>query len=83
MPLGDEMEQCFASEAVRRPVEELQADDLAKLTTRRRGKRLVLGVGARTWPSSRGSKAAAPHLGPTVISLSGLFLSFPVPLGTT
>ncbi len=32
---------------MRQQVEELQADDLAKLTTRRKGKLLVLGVGAR------------------------------------
>ena len=32
---------------MRREVEELQADDLAKLTDRRKGKLLVLDVGAR------------------------------------
>ena len=36
-----------ASDAVRRQVEKLQAGDLAKLSTRRRGKLLVLEVGAR------------------------------------
>ena len=41
------LERKFASEVVRRQVEELQADDLAKLTTRRKGKLLVLDVGAR------------------------------------
>jgi TPP-dependent trihydroxycyclohexane-1,2-dione (THcHDO) dehydratase len=35
------------SDAVRRQVEEFQAADLAKLSTRRRGKLLVLDVGAR------------------------------------
>ncbi|HKP03422.1 MAG TPA: TIR domain-containing protein [Chthoniobacterales bacterium] len=46
-PLWDALERKFASEAVREQVEELQADDLAKLTTRRKGKLLVLDVGAR------------------------------------
>jgi len=46
-PLWDALERKFASEAVRKQVEELQADDLAKLTTRRKGKLLVLDVGAR------------------------------------
>ncbi len=46
-PLWDALEKKFASEAVRRQVEELQADDVAKLTTRRKGKLLVLDVGAR------------------------------------
>ena len=35
------------SDAVRRQVEEFQAADLAKLSTRRKGKLLVLDVGAR------------------------------------
>ena len=47
LPLWDALERKFASEAVRRQVEELQADDLAKLTTRRKGKLPVLDVGAR------------------------------------
>ena len=46
-PLWDALEKKFASDAVRRQVEELQADDLAKLTDRRKGKLLVLDVGAR------------------------------------
>ena len=46
-PLWDALEKKFASDAVRRQVEELQADDLAKLRTRRKGKLLVLDVGAR------------------------------------
>src|SRR5882757_2314619 len=46
-PLWDALEQRFASEAVRAQVEQLQADDLAKLDTRRRGKLLALEVGAR------------------------------------
>lgn len=46
-PLWDALEKKFASEAVRRQVEELQADDLAKLNSRRKGKLLVLDVGAR------------------------------------
>lgn len=46
-PLWDALEKMFASEAVRTQVEELQADDLANLTTRRKGKLLVLDVGAR------------------------------------
>jgi hypothetical protein len=45
--LWDALEKKFASDDVRRQVEELQADDLAKLTTRRKGKLLVLDVGAR------------------------------------
>lgn len=46
-PLWDSLEKKFASEAVRAQVEQLQADDLAKLDTRRRGKLLALEVGAR------------------------------------
>jgi small GTP-binding protein len=46
-PLWDALEKKFASEAVRRQVEEFLADDLAKLSTRRKGKLLVLDVGAR------------------------------------
>ena len=46
-PLWDALEKEFARDAVRRQVEELQADDLAKLSTSRRGKLLVLDVGAR------------------------------------
>ena len=46
-PLWDALERKFASETVRRQVEELQADDLAKLSARRKGKLLVLDVGAR------------------------------------
>ncbi len=37
----------FASDAVRRQVEEFQAGDFAKLSTRKRGKLVVLDVGAR------------------------------------
>ena len=46
LPVWDALERKFASDAVRSQVEELQADDLAKLTTRRKGKLLVLDVGA-------------------------------------
>ncbi len=46
-PLWDALEKKFASEAVRAQVEQLQAGDLAKLDTRRRGKLLALEVGAR------------------------------------
>ncbi|MEO5916694.1 MAG: TIR domain-containing protein [Luteolibacter sp.] len=46
-PLWDGLEKRFASEAARKQVEELQADDCAQLTTRRKGKLLVLDVGAR------------------------------------
>jgi small GTP-binding protein len=46
-PLWDALEKKFASEAVRCQVEELRADDLAKLDSRRKGKLLVLDVGAR------------------------------------
>jgi small GTP-binding protein len=46
-PLWDVLEKIFASEVVRQQVEELQADDLAKLDARRKGKLLVLDVGAR------------------------------------
>lgn len=46
-PLWDVLEKKFASKAVRAQVEQLQADDLAKLDTRRRGKLLALEVGAR------------------------------------
>ncbi|NOT09416.1 MAG: DUF4365 domain-containing protein [Gemmatimonadales bacterium] len=45
--LWDALEKKFASEVVRAQVEHLRADDLAKLDTRRRGKLLVLEVGAR------------------------------------
>lgn len=45
--LWDALEKKLASEAVRAQVEQLQADDLAKLDTRRRGKLLALEVGAR------------------------------------
>ena len=46
-PLWDALEKKFASESVRAQVEQLQAEDLAKLDTRRRGKLLALEVGAR------------------------------------
>jgi hypothetical protein len=46
-PLWDALEKKFASEAVRAQVEQLQADDLAKLDSRRRGKLLALEVSAR------------------------------------
>lgn len=46
-PLWDALEKKFASESVRAQIEQLQADDLAKLDTRRRGKLLALEVGAR------------------------------------
>jgi small GTP-binding protein len=46
-PLWDALEKKFASEAVRAQVGQLQADDAAKLTKRRKGKLLVLDVGAR------------------------------------
>jgi small GTP-binding protein len=46
-PLWDALEKKFASEAVRMQVELLQADDLVKLDSRRRGKLLALEVGAR------------------------------------
>ena len=41
------MERKFSSDAVRRHLAELQADDLGKLTTWRKGKLLVFDVGAR------------------------------------
>ena len=43
----DSPDRKFADEAVHRQGAELQADDLATLTTRRKGKLLVLDVGAR------------------------------------
>ncbi|MES2709928.1 MAG: TIR domain-containing protein [Verrucomicrobiota bacterium] len=46
-PLWDALEKKFASEELRKQVEQLQAEDLAKLTMRRKGKLLVLDVGAR------------------------------------
>ena len=46
-PLWDTLETLFASDEVRRHVEDLQTDDLAKLDSRRKGKLLVLDVGAR------------------------------------
>ena len=46
-PLWDALERKFASDAARRQVEELPADDFAKLMTRRIGKLFVLDVGAR------------------------------------
>lgn len=45
--LWDELERLFASAEVRIRVEELQADDAQRLNTRRKGKLLVLDVGAR------------------------------------
>ncbi len=44
----DPLEQLFASEEVREQVEELEAADKIRLTTRRIGKLLVLEVGARS-----------------------------------
>lgn len=46
-PLWDALEKKFASVAVRAQVLQLQADDLVKLDSRRRGKLLALEVGAR------------------------------------
>lgn len=46
-PLWDALEKKFASDAVRKQVEELRSDDLANLSARRKGKMLVLDVGAR------------------------------------
>jgi hypothetical protein len=46
-PLWDALEKKFASESVRAQVEQLKADDVVKLTERRKGKLLVLDVGAR------------------------------------
>jgi hypothetical protein len=46
-PLWDALAKKFASDEVRRQVEELQDDDLAKLNTRGCGKLLVRDVGAR------------------------------------
>lgn len=46
-PLWDALEKKFASEAMRAQVEQLQAGDVTKLTERRKGKLLVLDVGAR------------------------------------
>jgi small GTP-binding protein len=46
-PLWDALERKFASDTLRRQVEVLQADDLAKLDSRRKAKLLVLDVGAR------------------------------------
>jgi small GTP-binding protein len=45
--LWDALEQKFASEEVCKQVEAIQTDDLAKLDSRRKGKLLVLDVGAR------------------------------------
>ncbi|HMG05762.1 MAG TPA: TIR domain-containing protein, partial [Chthoniobacterales bacterium] len=46
-PLWDALEKRFASKAVRAQVDQLQADDLARRESRRRGKLLALEVGAR------------------------------------
>jgi len=46
-PLWDALEKKFASDAVRRQVERLQTEDLVQLSARRKGKLLVLDVGAR------------------------------------
>ncbi len=67
-PLWDALEKNFASDAVRRRVEELQADEFAKLSTRRRGKLLVLDVGARItganqkWMEVPGDEDDGPEL---------------------
>jgi small GTP-binding protein len=45
--LWDRLEQRFASDDVRIKVEELQAKDVVRLNSRRKGKLLVLDVGAR------------------------------------
>jgi small GTP-binding protein len=45
--LWDELEKLFASETVRKEVEILKSDDLIRLDSRRKGKLLVLDVGAR------------------------------------
>ncbi len=46
-PLWDALERKFASEAMRIRVEELQADDVVQLDSRRKGKLLALEVGSR------------------------------------
>jgi hypothetical protein len=46
-PLWDALEKKFASDSLRKQVEQLQAHDEVQLTTRRKGKLLVLDVGAR------------------------------------
>ena len=45
--LWDELERLFASDDVRRQVEEMRAEDAIRLDSRRKGKLLVLDVGAR------------------------------------
>ena len=45
--LWDELEKLFASEAVRQQVEGMQAEDVIRLDSRRKGKLLALEVGAR------------------------------------
>ena len=46
-PLWDALEKKFASDTVRKQVERLQTEDLVQLNSRRKGKLLVLEVGAR------------------------------------
>jgi len=45
--LWDDLERLFASDDVRRQVEEMQADDAIRLDARRKGKLLALEVGSR------------------------------------
>jgi len=47
-PLWDGLEKKFASDALRRQVEELQDGDLAKLNARRKGK-LLVWMSPRAW----------------------------------
>lgn len=46
-PLWDALEKRYASDAVRKEVEKLQTEDLVQLNRRKKGKLLVLEVGAR------------------------------------
>ncbi len=46
-PLWDALERELASDAARRQVEELHSDNIAKLSTRRKGKLLLPDVGPR------------------------------------
>ena len=46
-PLWDALEKIFASEEVRKQVNVIQGDDIIKIDSRRKGKLLVLDVGAR------------------------------------
>ncbi len=52
-PLWDELEKKFANKEIHNRVEKLQAEDIIQLDSRRKGKLLVLDVGARITSASQ------------------------------